>query len=63
MGFILDSTFYGALGLGVGIALKTLFYSHFMQWLRNKPNNKLAQLLLYGERRTASSSTSTSKPQ
>ena len=48
--------------MGIGLVLKALFQKHFLGWLRSKPDNKLAKLLLYGDRGPADSSAGTGKP-
>lgn len=36
-------------GMVFGLLLKSLFQKYFLGWLRSKPDNKLARLLLYGD--------------
>ena len=49
-------------GMVCGLMLKALFQTKFLGWLRSKPNNRLARLLLYGESRPATGSAGTAKP-
>lgn len=58
----MESTVLAAFGMGIGLVLKALFQKHFLGWLRSKPDNKLAKLLLYGDRSPASSGAGTTKP-
>lgn len=51
-----------ALGVVIGGVLKALFQKYVLGWLRSKPENKVARLLLYriGSRTATHSTTSKS---
>jgi hypothetical protein len=43
----LETTVLAVVGIVIGGALKSLFQVEFLNWLKSKPDNKIARLLLY----------------